>query len=339
MIVVSLTVSLLLTRLLAAGPLPQSAHAADELSSSRPRPTNPATASAPAVQAQGAEEILPVISFPDPAATMGGSKISAQEARFLAQGVPNLGKLASLDDQKKLLRRFFAEELYYRELEELLQKSGIPDLNQAGADLLRRYEKALPPELSQDSRFRENFQKYKYEKNFRFSAGFYASLQKNHPEKLKVPAEEIERFYREHQLQFLTGSTMTLGFVGASKETSDAKRKIREARARLLQGELFETIAEEYNSKLPKSCYDGSNPPVELLKMALKVQEGTLSEVMENNQMYFLLRLNRKMPPGYVSPEKASALIELHLQNEIVRGELMRLLMELAGRHPVRFFF
>ena len=160
--------------------------------------------------------------------------------------------------------------------------------------------------------------------------------------KVTVSEEESRKFYDQNQNEFVSGESLRAShiLVGVdAKATAEEKRKAREKaeklRKELAAGADFATLARE-NSTCPSSKQGGDLgyfgkgqmvPPFEQAAFSLK--PGGLSDVVETQFGYHIIKLVEKKGPETVAFKDARPRIEEYLKNQKAQAMLTVSLAEL----------
>jgi len=126
--------------------------------------------------------------------------------------------------------------------------------------------------------------------------------------------EQIEQYYRSHEKDFRIEEGVKLSMIVLNRnstnnqETVESQRKLaRELRTRLAEGDDFATVAQTYSQgALAKRGGDWGWAERKVLRkeladVAFSLKPGELSEVIETEQAWFILRVS-EYRPGTVKP-------------------------------------
>ena len=130
---------------------------------------------------------------------------------------------------------------------------------------------------------------------------------------MEVDSGEVERFYELNRSRYSKPDRWNVGVIRIGSEKKDAVEAAEAARARLLQGELFERVAGEYD---PDGS--GKNVPAEKLHALFarelsRMAEGDVSPVLRVADGLYVLQLRRKKIGGVMPLEEAESYIRIEL--------------------------
>ena len=159
--------------------------------------------------------------------------------------------------------------------------------------------------------------------------------------KITVPEEESRKFYDQNQDKFTRGETVRASHILCgvdAKATAEEKKKAREKaeklRKELTAGADFATLAKE-NSTCPSSKQGGDLgyfgkgqmvPPFEKAAFALK--PGEVSDVVETQFGYHIIKLTDKKGPQTVAFKDVHPSIDEYLRNQKVQAAVNAYLAE-----------
>ncbi len=133
---------------------------------------------------------------------------------------------------------------------------------------------------------------------------------------IKVEEEEVQRYYELHKSEFFLPDRVQVSqiLLPTEAEAVDIWEKVKSA-----SEEDFRTAARthsigpEASSGGVMGIFQQGQLPLEMERVVFFLQEGEVSPVVESSYGFHLFRLDRKMEPGWVSLEEASASIQRKL--------------------------
>ncbi len=151
-----------------------------------------------------------------------------------------------------------------------------------------------------------------------------------------IPLAEVEKFYKEHKMEFSQPATIRASHVLVKfPEQADAaakarvKKKAEEARARVLKGEDFGKVAREISDDTGSAANNGELPPFTregrlltggglvppFVKAANSTKANAVSPVFETEYGYHFLKVLESKPAGAIAFDQAKDLIVREFAN------------------------
>jgi len=169
--------------------------------------------------------------------------------------------------------------------------------------------------------------------------------------KITIPAREVRSYYDGHPDYFKKPEQIRASHIlikvdpqATPQQKEDARREIKKIQQKLKDGEDFAGLARQF-SQGPSSARDGDLgyfghgrmvKPFEDAAFVLK--PGEVSDIVETQFGYHLIKMVDKKPAETIAYEQASAQIEQFLKREKVRKEVRVVVDDLKrGAKIVRF--
>jgi len=166
--------------------------------------------------------------------------------------------------------------------------------------------------------------------------------------KLKVPDEELKKFYTENKERFKQPDQVKASHIlikfdanAKKKEKEDALKKIKDILAKVKKGEDFAKLAEKY-SACPSGKKGGDLgffktgqmvKPFE--KSAFSMKKGQTSDVVETKFGYHIIKTTDKKAAGYTEFKDVKDGIGQFLNQKKVREKMLELTEELKKKAKI----
>ncbi|MDA8163879.1 MAG: peptidylprolyl isomerase [Desulfobacteraceae bacterium] len=176
-------------------------------------------------------------------------------------------------------------------------------------------------------------------------------LEQKFVEKVQVSDQDAKKFYDQNKEEFKQPEMVRARHIlisvapNADEKTKKAAReKIEAIKKQLAAGADFATLAKE-NSQCPSSAKGGDLgffargqmvPAFE--KVAFALQPGKVSDVVETQFGYHLIKVEEKKPEGTVPFEEAKDRIAQFLKKEQVNDQIKTYLAELKSKAKIETF-
>jgi len=328
----------------------------------QPKKAAPAAKAQPKKDAPAAKPAKPktlneVFAFlPDVLATVGNKKITKQDflkqlgnvpVEYIAQFQPEMLKMQT----KQMINALVETEI----LQILAEKAGIKASKEMILAEFDKKLKSMPKEqqdmiekqLKLQGKTIEDIKKQLVSdpNTIRFAAIQKYVEQKVMPE-IKITDAEIEKFYREHQNQFMAPETVNASHILIStmpdqnagkkptpaeqaKKDKDAKAKAEKILAQLKQGADFGVVAAK-ESACPSKQQKGNLGNIQRGQMVPEFEKaafaltkpGQLSGIVKTQFGYHIIKLNKKTPASVIPLAKVKEGIRNQLKNEGIRKAL-----------------
>ncbi len=123
-----------------------------------------------------------------------------------------------------------------------------------------------------------------------------------------VGDDEIEDFYRQNIGRFRTAEDIVFGVI-ASDDADTAETY----HARLMQGENFERLAKESDDGKARQEDLSAADLTALRQIAAQMKINEISPVILRNKRYFILKLQKRTPPGFIPLAKIKDALKMEL--------------------------
>lgn len=282
----------------------------------------------------------------NPVALVNGSKLTQsvldREIFRLTQQFLRMGKTVSdsqlMDIKKDALENIINHELFYQES----QKEGVKVEETDISNQIDMIKKRFPS----DAVFKEEMKKLNLTESELISEikrGLIVQkfINNRFGQKITVSSEEMKGYYDKNPLLFKQPEQMKASHIlikvdpQADESTKlKARKKMEEIKNKLKGGEDFAELAKEY-SQCPSSAQGGDLnyfrkgqmvKPFEEAAYSLKT--GTVSDIVETQFGYHLIKATDKRPENTISYEEARGRIEQFLK----QGKLQKEIKEYASK-------
>ncbi|MDD3886452.1 MAG: peptidylprolyl isomerase, partial [Victivallaceae bacterium] len=194
-------------------------------------------------------------------------------------------------------------------LSRFLQRNGVTPSRKLALEYLTKIDKKVPAEFA--GRSVAEREKLADDPDMQLEAAWRSYVDRVAPEAVNVTDAEVEAAYRLNQRRFLLPARAQIAVIEIAKSRAGALEAARSARARLLQAENFDRVAAELSP-------DGVTvPTVKVLELYMATgpdaKTNTVSEVLEDEGHYFVVKLKERGTLTFVSLEKASPLLREEL--------------------------
>jgi parvulin-like peptidyl-prolyl isomerase len=238
-------------------------------------------------------------------------------------------------EQENLLEDLIRKKLILQKANELGMGSGLEVQVSAYIEDLRKqnkikdmeeFDKALEQQGMTMAGFREDV---KREMIIQDVLGYFVDS------RITLLTEEIERFYKEHTQDFSSPEEVTLSEIVVPGADGQAQALANEYRKRLLQGELFTTMASQYSkgSTAGKGGGIGSYIVAKLdpqfATAIASVKDGDVSEVIKSKEGFAILRVDSRKPSVVRPFEEVKADIKKYLYGQRRQPEMERFIAQL----------
>ncbi|MCF6177013.1 MAG: peptidyl-prolyl cis-trans isomerase [Victivallaceae bacterium] len=139
-----------------------------------------------------------------------------------------------------------------------------------------------------------------------------------------VADEEIETFYREHQDKFRQPERVSMQSI-IIKYVHKAERKAAQERADdilalVRQGVDFNKQAEKYRGRVGDKALSGTFSrgvlPLNIEKAVFAMDSGQISDVINMNVGFVIIKVDKKLPAGYIPLDKVRSGLKLELKSD-----------------------
>lgn len=296
--------------------------------------------------------------LPAVVAEINGRKITSDEAiQTLKQKLP-LERMMELPASRvrTLIRENINDSIDRSIIEQKLKAGNIKPSPEMVLTEFRRMFNSLTPdkkaflvnELAGKNLTLEQYQaRTSLDPREQFRIAFNKWIELSFADKLTIQDDEIENFYRKNQGTFAVPATVTVSQIlikkGNSKEAAGAMDKAQTVLARLLQGEDFGKLAEQFSdcsvSKSRKGLLgtfraDGELPP-EVEKAAFALKAGEFSEIIDDQIGLFVIKVNSRTEPCYLPYETMKEVLRIRLRDDKIRAMVQEVLQQERARMQI----
>ncbi len=272
--------------------------------------------------------------FPTVVARIDGSPVerSAVLSGLRPEELPPAG--SSREELAAFLRKRIDQLLYRRVIDELLRSAGWTPSRELAARHLSWVLSLLPHGLS--GMTPEAAARLVNSPDYQLNVALHYYFAAKDPQAIQVDDQEIERFYRLHQQEYLVPERVDLAVLRIDRSQPRARESAEDARARLLQGEAFERVAAELD---PEGRSAPSPELIELVRSGkISVDDGKVGEVVELPDGFYVVMGKGRVPPYYVSLEEATPYLRQQLMGAKVGRALEALLRRELAKRKIEYF-
>lgn len=292
----------------------------------------------------------------DVIAVVNGTKISQsdfdrevgryeQQMAMMGQ-TPNPQQLSEI--KEKVLNGLIDRELLYQES----QKEG---LKVSKSDVDERIN-ALKQRFPSEEEFKKTIEKLGLSEaglrsQFEQELAVKALLDKKFAGTIKITDQEMKKFYDDNPDYFKTPERVRASHIlikvepnASEADKAKARQKIEDIQKKLKKGEDFAALAKQY-SECPSSAKGGDLDyfqrgqmvgPFQDAAFAMKV--GDVSDIVETQFGYHLIKVTDKKPAGTVSFEEAKDKIKSYLEQQKMAQEVEQYVAQLKKTAKIEEF-
>lgn len=267
-------------------------------------------------------------------ATVDGHAITrdAVVARMKQSGILSQGGASS--SISDAARSAAETEIYFFLLGKLLETENITPSEEAAKRHLAELDRLLPRGLP--TRESGENARIAASENYRWNVALQEFLRRTAPETIAVSNAEMEQLYRVNQEQFRLPEQYHFGVICIPKSQADARETAETIRARLRQGEDFDRVAAETS---PSGTELSEPELLALLKQSdPTLQAGSISDLLENSDSYFVIKVKSKTPGRYVPLQDAAPYLRLQIQSEKAARAIEKILRNELQKAHIQFF-
>ncbi len=272
--------------------------------------------------------------FPEVVARIDGRPV---ELASILKGVrpaelPPAG--SSAEELAAFLKARIERNLYRQVIDDLLREAGRTPSRELAArhlswvlSLLPRGLAGMTPEMA--ARLIDS-------PDYQLNVALHYYFASREPEAIQVSDQEMERFYRLNQQEYLVPERVDLAVLKIDRSRPQAREAAEGARARLLQGEAFERVA----SELDPERHSAPSPELLALLRAGKIaaESGVIGEVIELDDGFYVVMGKGRIPPYYVPLEEAAPYLRQQLMGGKVARALEALLRRELAKRKIEYF-
>lgn len=230
------------------------------------------------------------------------------------------------------------EKIYYTLLADFLRREGFAPSAEMTGKYLTDSVKKFPPELKKLKYKNSTITALASDTDRQLSVALQSYLKKKKPAEITVTDDQIEYFYRVNQNIFMQDAKIDIAFIAVAKTEKNAFKTIRNAYQMLMQGVLFEKLAQEINAKLPKNFFGTDNFPPELAARASQMEINVHSHVIEFPNYYAIMKVTQRKAPEYIPLKNAAFFIKTELESRKSGIYLEKLLNSLIASAKIKRF-
>ena len=213
---------------------------------------------------------------------------------------------------RNIVRRAADEAICRRLLEAELKKCGIVP-SRAAAEVYLAWVQSLMP-LSSRGKFESELAPRLDDPEFQLKAAVHLYLERRFsPEVLSVSVAEVGRYYELNRLRYRLPEHWDIGVISIDRKRPDAGETAASVRARLLQGEVFERVAQEVD---PEGA-GGRMPTGEARELFARelaaMAPGDVSGVVPTPDAYYVMLLRGRQTGGVKPLEEVAPFIVMEI--------------------------
>lgn len=289
----------------------------------------------------------------DPIAIVNGVVIPRksfdQEINAYQKQMDEIGMPLSPEDLSKrkqeVLNKLIDREVLYQES----QKEGI----KVKESQLDKMMAGLKNQFPEDKQYKEKMTQLQdaLRPQLRQEVAVTALIWKKFKNRVAVSNQEVKKYYDEHPDDFRVPETVRISRIlikvdpnASAAEKAKARQKIEEVQKKLKEGEDFAALAVKY-SEGPKSAEGGDLGyfdrgeivgPVSDFAFSMKV--GDVSDVVETQFGFELVKVTDKKPEGKASFEESKDKIKSHLKKEKLKQDVNDYTAQLRQKAKIETF-
>jgi peptidyl-prolyl cis-trans isomerase C len=269
------------------------------------------------------------------------------QQRLVSRGKP-LSDSQLLQIKKEALENLISRELLYQES----QKRGVTIDETVINEQLRKLKERFPSEDEFKSALtKANLSEAAIKSEFRRAIAIQQFVDKEFVRKITITEEESKTYYDSHPDLFKQPEQVRASHilikVGPGADTSqkaEARKKLEKIQGRVNNGEDFSALARE-RSEGPSSArggdlgYFGRGKMVKPFEeAALALRPGEVSDIVETEFGYHLIKVFDKKPQTTIAYEKIEGKIKQYLKQDKVQKEVNRYVEKLKEDAKVERF-
>lgn len=267
--------------------------------------------------------------------------------RFSQQGI-TLSEDQAKEVRNKTLNNLINQELLYQDS----QNKGIKVENEAVTERLAGIKKRFPSEADFEKTLKNvGLTEADLKEKIARGLAIEALISSQITDKIVISNEENKTFYDEHPEFFkkpgqVRASHILIKVDPKADDTQKAlaKQKIKTLQEKLKNGEDFGALAKEYsegpsNVKNGDLGYFGSGQMVKPFEdAAFAMKPGEISEIVETQFGYHLIKVTDKKPATTVAYEEVKQKINQHLKQEKSKSEVEAYIKKLRSSAKIETF-
>ncbi|MGA7875490.1 MAG: peptidylprolyl isomerase [Desulfoferrobacter sp.] len=300
-----------------------------------------------AKEKESKKDVVAVVNGTDISQTDFDREVGRYEQQMAMMGqTPNPQQLSEIKD--KVLNGLIDRELLYQESQKVGLKASKSEVDERISALKQRFpseeefKKTIEKLGLNEAGLRSQFEK---------ELAIKALLDKKFAGKVTVTDQEMKKFYDENPDYFKTPERVRASHIlvkvepnASEADKAKARQKIEDIQKKVKKGEDFAALAKQY-SDCPSSAKGGDLDyfqrgqmvgPFQDAAFAMKV--GDVSDIVETQFGYHLIKVTDKKPAGTVSFEEAKDKIKSYLEQQKMGEEVNQYSAQLKKTAKIQEF-
>jgi len=276
--------------------------------------------------------------LPEVLGHLNGRPIRREE--LAGELAPQLAKLEFDRDAaqiRRVVRMCVDNEVYRRLIDAELKKYGITPSRAVAEEYLAGLLKLMPLSLSR-ANFEREISPRLETGDFQLKAAVHIYLERRFPPALlTVSPAEVARYYEYNRLRYRKPDHWDIGIIRIDRSRADAAEAAAAARARLLQGENFERVAQELDPEGAGGKL--SSPEIRPLfaRELAGMAPGDVSGVISSDDAYYVLLLRGREIGGMMALIEVAPFIVMEVSAAKDALALRRVLTELTAEAQISY--
>lgn len=300
-----------------------------------------------AKEKESKKDVVAVVNGTDISQTDFDKEVGRYEQQMAMMGqTPNPQQLAEIKD--KVLNGLIDRELLYQES----QKEGL----KASKSEVDERISALKQRFPSEEEFKKTIEKLGLNEaglrsQFEKELAIKALLDKKFAGKVTVTDQEMKKFYDENPDYFKTPERVRASHIlvkvepnASEADKAKARQKIEDVQKKVKKGEDFAALAKQY-SDCPSSAKGGDLDYFQRGQMvgpfqdaAFAMNVGEVSDIVETQFGYHLIKVTDKKPAGTVSFEESKDKIKSYLEQQKMGEEVSQYAAQLKKTAKIQEF-
>jgi len=300
-----------------------------------------------AKEKESKKDVVAVVNGTDISQTDFDKEVGRYEQQMAMMGqTPNPQQLAEIKD--KVLNGLIDRELLYQES----QKEGL----KASKSEVDERISALKQRFPSEEEFKKTIEKLGLNEaglrsQFEKELAIKALLDKKFAGKVTVTDQEMKKFYDENPDYFKTPERVRASHIlvkvepnASEADKAKARQKIEDIQKKVKKGDDFAALAKQY-SDCPSSAKGGDLDYFQRGQMvgpfqdaAFAMNVGEVSDIVETQFGYHLIKVTDKKPAGTVSFEESKDKIKSYLEQQKMGEEVSQYAAQLKKTAKIQEF-
>ncbi len=293
------------------------------------------------------KDVVAVVNGTDISQTDFDREVGRYEQQMAMMGqTPNPQQLSEIKD--KVLNGLIDRELLYQESQKVGLKASKSEVDERISALKQRFpseeefKKTIEKLGLNEAGLRSQFEK---------ELAIKALLDKKFAGKVTVTDQEMKKFYDENPDYFKTPERVRASHIlvkvepnASEADKAKARQKIEDIQKKVKKGEDFAALAKQY-SDCPSSAKGGDLDYFQRGQMvgpfqdaAFAMNVGDVSDIVETQFGYHLIKVTDKKPAGTVSFEEAKDKIKSYLEQQKMGEEVNQYAAQLKKTAKIQEF-